>query len=532
MTTREADMNKTSIPTTGPSVERGLLPVVLLSLALVVAAVPALNVALPNLAADTDASISQLQWIVDSYALVFAALLLPAGALGDRYGRKPVLIIGLAVFALGSAAASLTGDPDVLMALRAVMGVGAAMVMPTTLSIITSSFPAEQRGRAVGAWVGVAGAGAVFGLLVSGALLEVWDWQSVFLFNAILAAIVAVVAFRKVPDSRESRPPRVDLVGGLLSVVALAGLVFGAIEGPGRGWSDPVTLTAFATGVVGLALWVAWGFIADEPLLDPRLFRIRAFSTGVFSITLQFFVFFGFVFVIVQYLQLVLGYSPFQAGVALIPMAMVLGGLSRRVPHLMEKVSRRPLAIAGLLLMALGTVVLAQLGTDSSYWVVLAGILPIGAGMALATSPATTDIVGALPAHKQGVASAVNDAAREVGGTLGIAVLGSVLNEQYRSGLAERAPAAAPDSVVERAQQSLGAALHAASQLGDDGKGLADAARAAFTGGASDAFYVAAGMLCLAALVLGFLIPGGSEPESEEADHDDQGTPVEAVPRS
>ena len=311
--------------------------------------------------------------------------------------------------------------------------------MPTTLSIITTSFPRELRGKAVGAWVGVAGAGAVFGLLASGLLLEVWEWQSVFAFNAIVAAVVAMMAIRLVPNSREAHPPRVDYVGGLLSVVALAGIVYGAIEGPGRGWSDAVTLGAFAVGFAALGLWVAWGFIASEPLLDPRLFRNRAFSTGVASITLQFFVFFGYVFVIVQYLQLVLDYSPLQAGFALVPMAMVLGGLSRRVPHLAQKVSRRPLAIAGLLLMAVGVGVLTQLGTDSSYWLVLAGIVPIGAGMALATSPATTDIVAALPEHKQGVASAVNDAAREVGGTLGIAVLGSVLNEQYRSGVADAA---------------------------------------------------------------------------------------------
>jgi EmrB/QacA subfamily drug resistance transporter len=499
-------MNQSIAATKSPS-ERGLLPLVLLSLALVVAAVPALNVALPNVAADTHASNSQLQWIVDAYALVFAGLLLPAGALGDRYGRKPVLIVGLAVFALASATASFMTDAEALMAARGVMGVGAALVMPTTLSIITTSFPPEQRRRAVGAWVGVAGAGAVFGLLTSGSLLEFWDWQSVFLFNAILAAIVAGAAVRKVPNSRATDRPHVDYLGGLLSVVALAGLVFAAIEAPDRGWDDPLTLASIGTGLIGLALWVTWGFVATEPLLDPRLFRNRAFSTGVLSITLQFFVFFGYIFVIVQYLQLVLGYSPLQAGLALAPMAMILGGLSRRVPHLLEKVGRRPLAIAGLLLMALGTLVLAQLGPDSSYWSVLAGILPIGVGMALATSPATTDIVSALPAHKQGVASAVNDAAREVGGTLGIALLGSVLNGHYRSGLADSAPAGAPHSLVAGAQQSLAAALGLVSPAGDNGWELADAARLAFTGGAADAFYVAGGLLCLGALVLAFMIP-------------------------
>ena len=200
----------------------------------------------------------------------------------------------------------MSSDPQVLIVLRGIMGVGAAFVMPTTLSIITTSFPRELRGRAVGAWVGVAGAGAVFGLLASGLLLEVWEWQSVFGFNAIAAAVLAMMAIRLVPNSRDADPPRVDYVGGLLSVVALAGIVYGAIEGPDRGWDDPTTLGAFAIGFAALGLWVAWGYIASTPLLDPRLFRNRAFSTGVASITLQFFVFFGFVFVIVQYLQLVL----------------------------------------------------------------------------------------------------------------------------------------------------------------------------------------------------------------------------------
>ena len=214
-----------------------------------------------------------------------------------------------------------------------------------------------------------------------------------FWFSAVVGLVVAVLAVRLIPNSREDNPPRVDYVGGLLSVVTLAGVVFGAIEGPERGWDDPVTVGAFAVGVVGLAAWVWWGLTATDPILDPRLFARRGFTTGVVSITLQFFVFFGFIFLVIQYLQLVLGYSALQAGLALIPMAMVLGGLSRRVPHLAARISRRPLAVAGLGFMGVGMCVLSQLGADSSYWLLLAGIVPVGAGMALATAPATTDIV-------------------------------------------------------------------------------------------------------------------------------------------
>ena len=455
-----------------------VLPIVLLALALVVAAVPALNVALPSLTASTGTSMSQLQWVVDAYALVFAGLLLPAGALGDRYGRKPVLVAGLLVFSAGAGLSALSSSPQALIGLRGLMGVGAALVMPTTLSIITTSFPKEQRGKAVGAWIGVAGAGAVLGLLTSGTLLEIWEWQSVFWFSAVVGLVVAVLAVRLIPNSREENTPRVDYVGGLLSVVTLAGVVFGAIEGPERGWSDPVTLGAFAVGVVGLAAWVWWGLKATDPILDPRLFARRGFTTGVVSIALQFFVFFGFIFLVIQYVQLVLGYSALQAGLALVPMAMVLGGLSRRVPHLAARVSRRPLAVAGLGFMGVGMCVLSQLGADSSYWLLLAGIVPVGAGMALATAPATTDVVSAVPGNKQGVASAVNDAAREVGGTLGIAILGSLLNQRYRTGVSESAPADAPSGLVDAARESLAAALGVADRLGERGTSLANGATA------------------------------------------------------
>jgi EmrB/QacA subfamily drug resistance transporter len=487
---------------------RRVLLMMCFALATVVSAVSSLNVAIPDLARDTGATPTQLQWIVDAYALVFAGLLLPAGALGDRYGRKPVLITGLFLFAAGAGLAALASSPDVLIALRGLMGVGAALVMPTTLSIITTSFPEEQRGKAVGAWIGVAGAGAVLGLLTSGILLEFWDWRSVFLFSSILGLLVGLAAVRLVPNSRDDRPPRVDYVGGMLSVVALAGIVFGAIEGPERGWTDSLTVGAFAIGVAGLVGWICWGLLAQAPLLDPRLFARRDFSTGVASITLQFFVFFGYVFLVVQYVQLVLGYSALEAGLALVPMALVLGGLSRRVPHIQTRVGRRPLAVAGLVLMALGMMVLSRLDAGASYWLLLAGIVPIGAGMALATAPATTDIVAAVPREKQGVASAVNDAAREVGGTLGIAVLGSILNQQYRSGVVDAAPAGAPKGLVDTAQESLAAALGIATHLGDRGAALATAARSAFVDGMVDAYLTSAAFLVLAAVALAILIPG------------------------
>ena len=503
-----------------------LLPVVLLSLALVVAAVPALNVALPNLATSTDATMSQLQWVVDAYALVFAGLLLPAGALGDRYGRKPVLVAGLLVFAVGAGLAALTSTPEALIALRGLMGVGAALVMPTTLSIITTSFPQEQRGKAVGAWIGVAGAGAVLGLLTSGLLLEAWGWQSVFWFSAGAGLVVAGLAIRLIPNSRDAQAPRVDYVGGLLSVLTLAGVVFGAIEGPERGWGDPLTLGAFTVGAASLAAWVAWGLVAKDPLLDPRLFARREFSTGVFSIALQFFVFFGYIFLVVQYVQLVLGYSALRAGLALIPMAMVLGGLSRRVPHLAARVGRRPLAVGGLVLMALGMAVLCQLAADSSYWLLLAGIVPVGAGMALATAPATTDIVSAVPANKQGVASAVNDAAREVGGTLGIAVLGSLLNQRYRTGVSQAAPEGAPHGLVDAARESLAAALGIAERLGTSGTSLAEGARNAFVDG-MDAAYVVSGGALLATAVLFLLVIPRSQPQVGHGRQD--GDEVEAA---
>jgi EmrB/QacA subfamily drug resistance transporter len=406
---------------------RRVLLMMCFALATVVSAVSSLNVAIPDLARDTGATPTQLQWIVDAYALVFAGLLLPAGALGDRVGRRRILLIGLAIFGLGAGIATTINDPGTLIAVRAFMGLGAALIMPTTLSIITATFPAGERDRAVGAWAGVAGGSALLGLLFSGALLEVAHWPSVFALSLGLATIAFIGTVRFVPahEAREHKP--LDPAGAALSALALSALVWAFIEGPQRGWTDSLVVSGFVAAVVLGGAFILWELRRAEPMLDPRLFALRGFSAGSLSIFVQFFAAFGVIFVLLQYLQLVLGYSPLEAGAALAPMAVVMITVSPRVPRLVERFGVRPIGPVGLALMAAGLVVISTMGLDSTYWHLLAGGLLLGLGMALATTPATAAIVESLPEAKQGVASAVNDAAREVGGALGIAVLGSVL---------------------------------------------------------------------------------------------------------
>ncbi len=420
-------------PTTNSKQLKLVLASMCLALATVVSAVTSLNVALPDLARELGATQTQLQWIVDSYAVVFAGLLLFAGALGDRVGRRPVLLAGLAIFAASAGAALAVDSPGGLIAVRALMGLGAAAIMPSTLSIITSSFPAEARDRAVSIWAGVAGGSALLGLLVSGLLLEAFSWNSVFAFSAVLGLITLGAASRIAPDSKVDRA-RLDIAGGSLSALALSSLVFAIIEGPERGWTDPLTLAAFGASVALGGLFVAWELRREQPLLDPRLFRLRGFGTGSASVAAQFFAFFGFIFVVLQYVQLVLGYSPLQAGLALAPMALLMVTLSPRVPRLVDRFGPARLGALGLASMAVGFAVFSTAGVDSSYALLLAGLVLLGIGQALATTPATTAIVSSLPASKQGVASAVNDAAREVGGALGIAVLGSALASRYTAG--------------------------------------------------------------------------------------------------
>ncbi|MFJ2959405.1 MFS transporter [Streptomyces sp. NPDC087270] len=484
----------------GPAVRHGVvLFVTCLALGAVVSAMASLNVALPSLARETHASQTQLSWIVDAYSLAFASLLLPAGALGDRFGRRRALVAGLVVFAVGSVLAVFTKDANELIALRGLLGVGAALVMPATLSTITSTFPREQRTKAVSAWTAVAGASAVVGLLTSGLLLQEWSWRSVFLLNVVLAAVAAVGTLVFVPESAEAERPRLDAVGALIAVLGLLALVYSVIEAPTRGWADPLTLGGIALGVLVLAAFVGWELRREQPLLDPRLFRNRRFSAGSVSVTLQFFVFFGFIFVAMQYLQLVRGDSPLVAAVSVLPLAGALVPATRLTPRLVARVGVRRPWVVGLVLVAVAMAVLSRLGTDSPYWLVVAGLVPLGAGMGLAMTPATTEITDALPRALQNVGSAMNDLSRELGGALGIAVLGSLLSAGYRTHL--HLPAGLPPRAADAARSSLAGA----SGVGGP---VADGARHAFVDGIHQTLLAGAGVALLAAVVVALLLRG------------------------
>jgi EmrB/QacA subfamily drug resistance transporter len=481
------------------------------ALAMIIAAVASLNIALPDVAEGTGATQTQQQWIIDTYALVLAGLLLFAGAIGDKYGRKHTLVVGVAVFGVAHAVGAVVDEPSMLITVRGVAGLGAALAMPSTLSVITTAFPPEERARAVGTWAGVAGGGAILGLLLAGVVVEVGDWPWVFAANAIWAAVALVMAIRLVPHSRQEGLPPLDVPGAILSAGGLASVVFATIEGPTRGWSDGLVAGGYALGAVLLLAFVLWELRAAHPMLDPRLFARHGFRAGSLSITVQFLVLFGFIFAGLQYLQLVRGYSPLEAALALLPLPVTVGFLSRVVaPRLVARFGYRLVDATGLAVVAIGLVILATLEVDSAYPQIVAGLFVMAVGMGLATAPATAAIVGSLPASKQGVASAVNDTARELGGAIGIAVLGSVLNDGYRNEIVQHTSQLPPEAAA-RAHDSLAFVVNAAGRFGAPGQELLAAARASFVDGFNTTMVVAAVIAAVGALVV--LTQGGRRSE-------------------
>ena len=493
-----------------------LLGIMCLSLVLVVMSVSGLNTALPTMQRDLGATASELQWIVDAYAVVFAGLLLSAGAIGDRFGRRRALLGGLVVFGVGALLGGLAGDASQVIASRAVMGIGAAFIMPATLSMITAIFPPHERPRAIAVWAGFAGAGASIGPIVTGALLEGYWWGSTLLVNVpiVVATIVAVRAFA--PDSRDDTRTPLDPIGALLSLVGLSTLIFGIIEGPEDGWTSGPVLVAFTAAAVSLSLFVVWERRSDHPMLPLWLFRDRRLSVGSGVITVAFFVMFGFFFLMTQYLQFGRGYSPLEAGLASLPLALTFVAFSPRSAALAERYGAPRVMALGLVIVAIGFGVLTTLTIDTPYLVIAGAFALLGAGMSITAAPATSEIMTSVPLSKAGVGSAINDTTRELGGALGIALLGSVANSAYRSAV-ELDGVPLPAAAREGAGESIGAASAIAEQVPGGAAVVAQAA-SAFTDAFTLTNAVAVGIaLAAAAGVLAFSPRRPSAPALDEA---------------
>jgi EmrB/QacA subfamily drug resistance transporter len=481
------------------------LAVLALSLLVITVDNTILNVALPSIRTDLGADSSESQWIIDSYLLVFAGLLLVGGTLGDRFGRRRALFTGLTVFGVGSMLATLTSSALELIACRSLMGVGAALIMPATLSILTNIFPPDERPRAIAAWAAVSGLGVALGPITGGLLLESFAWSSVFLVNVPIVVVALVAGSILVPESRDPAKPRIDLGGVLLSVAGLGAVVWGLIEASERGWTDPVIVGAFGAGAALLAGFFAWECRVPHPMLDVRIFANRRFSAASVSITLVFFALMGTSFLLTTYLQTVMGYSALDAGIRMLPIAVGLVVGSRATVAVGRRFGTKVIVTSGLATVATGLVLLSTADVDSGYGLVAAALTVLGFGMALAMTPATDAIMGALPRAKAGVGSAMNDVLREVGGALGVAVLGSILAGRYSSGMDASSPSAATDSV--------GAAHSVAARLGEQGHQLVEAADVAFVDAMSTTTLVAAAVAVLGAVIAAVFLPSRPRPE-------------------
>jgi len=411
-----------------------LLTVAAVDVLLVISSMVALNAALPDIALQTAATQTQLTWVVDGYTLVLACLLLPAGALGDRYGRRGALLLGLAIFAIASLAATIFDSPVQIIVSRAVAGIGAAFIMPATLSLLTAAFPKSERNKAIGIWAGVASSGAIVGFMGTGLVLHFLEWQSVFYAFAI-ASVGLFICTCTIRSSRDESARPVDWVGAVLIACAVAVFVFGVVEAPTRGWTHPAVWGCMSAGVALVLLFAIVELRRKYPLLDVRLFARPDFTTGAVGITFLFFANFGFFFVVMQYMQLILGYSPLQTAWALVPVAIPIVALGATMHLILPRVGLRLVVGVGLLLIAAGLFSMRYLHADSAYIEMVFPFLITSTGIGLCVAPTTSAIMNAVPTEKQGVASAVNDTTREVGAAVGIAVAGSVLAAQYTNAL-------------------------------------------------------------------------------------------------
>lgn len=488
-----------------------------------------LNVALPRLSDDLGATTSQLQWIIDGYTLVFAGLLLTTGSLGDRYGRRSSLSIGLGVFVAGSIASAFATSAAMLIATRSLMGVGGALIMPATLSLLTNLFTdPRERAKAIGVWAGVSGIGVAVGPMLGGWLLEHFFWGSVFLINVPVIAIALTAGYFLLPNSRAENSPKLDPFGAVMSIVGLVSLVWAVIEAPSKGWTSTPVLGAIVGGLATMAGFIWWETTTDHPMLDVRFFRNRRFSAANLAITLTFFAMFGSMFVLTQFMQFVLGYSPLQAGVRSVPIALMLITVAPLSTKAVDRIGTKLVVAGGLGVVALGLFVASTATPELGY---VGRVLPaqilLGLGIALAMAPATESIMGSLPKEKAGVGSAMNDTTRQVGGALGVAIIGSVFSSQYAPSIAAKLGGLGlPQVAVDASRDSIGGAFSVAARAGGNprmidtpiGEQIAIAARDAFASSMGRGLLVSAVIAMAGAFIaLAFLPARAVDPAVETA---------------
>ncbi|MFE0250163.1 MFS transporter [Streptomyces sp. NPDC059010] len=521
---------------TGPYARRWWALIVLcLSLLIVVMANTSLIVAAPDMTKDLGLSSSDLQWVIDGYTVPYAALMLVLGSIGDKYSRRGALITGLVVFAGGSVMGSLVDETGLVITARAIMGVGAAVVMPATLSLLVAIFPKAERAKAITAWTATSGLAIAVGPLVAGWLLEDHAWGSTFLINVPIAVAAVIGALALVPPSRAEGMGRIDYVGGLLSIVSVGSLVYAAIEGPHFGWGTGPITAAVVAGV-GLPAFVAWELRHPHPMLDVRKFAQRSFSGSMLAVLFFFFGTFGALYYATQFLQFVLGYDALETGVRLLPLAGAVFVGAAATGRLTPKLGVKVMVGAGMAIGTAGVFLLTRIESGSTYTDFLAPLLMLGLAIGLSVSPATDTIMGSFPESELGVGGGANDTALELGGALGIAILGSLLGTAYRDKLTELAGAQLPHAALETAKDSVGGGLAVAEQVArtpgatpQQAQALVDAVHEAFAHSVAQTSLIGGIIMAAGTAIVLAVLPGrgragktaqaeAAEPEGERVD--------------
>ncbi|WP_062069523.1 MFS transporter [Demequina sediminicola] len=506
----------------------GILATLCLGLMTAMVANMSLNLALPDLTVEFSLTQLELTWVVEAFALVFASLLFIAAAIADRYGRKRTMLVGLVVFILASAYAPLfatTGGE--LIASRAFMGIGGALVMPTTLSIVNVVFPTKERPKAIAIWAAVAGVGMMIGSVLTGILLHFFDWHAAFYLGAVLGVIALFASWRIVPESVDEKATPVDWVGGAFITAALAGIVYTIMEVPSHGWSDPVTMIAATVGAASLIAFIWWENRVEHPMLDLKLFKNRRFSLSVVSVTLTFFAMIGAFFGMTQIFQLVMDYGALKTSLAMIPPMLPMMVVGPMVPRLVAAVGTRWTVVPGLVAVATGFLLMTTWPTVPSYWDFFIAMSIITLGMALVMTPATNMMMASVPRNRSGMGSAMNDTTRELGASLGIALLGSMIATQYTQNISSTA-AQVPGEAGGVIEDSLAGALAVTDQMATAGgeaataaAQIAQAAQAAFMDANQYAMMVSAVIAIATAVLMLFALPRGEKSLSAEPEDDE-----------